>query len=424
LIKWIGEEGFERVLCYHPGGEHYYCISPEGNTAWPFLRKRTEVEDALKEGKAIVVAEDPWVSALRPQLPREHEKMRDDAYEVIRELVEDKQCLVYDRRTAGPEIRRAAATHSLQEDKKPVHVTTVYKYLRRYWQRGAIPDALQPNLNRCGGRGKERQVGELKLGDVNLNGEHVGINATKNVKEAFDQAIKKYYHNGNRRFTFQRAYELMLGDSFASDYSVKNGELTPDILPAEKRPTFAQFRYHYDKNYRKVQSLRARMGNNYVEQNCRGVTRDQTKSAVGVGDIYQIDATTGDVYLLDTETQKVTVGRPIVYLVLDTFSTLVTGLHVTFAHMSYDAARVAVWNAYSDKVEYCKSIGVEGVRPEHWPAKGLPYSLYADRGELLSKMSDQVVKNLGVMIANAVAYCPTAKAIATRTMHLVLREAG
>jgi hypothetical protein len=419
LIKWIGEEGLERVLCYHPGGEHYYCIAIEGDNAWPFLRKRVDLEGALKDGKAIIIAQDPCVSALRPNLPPEHQKVRDAAYEVIRELVEDKQCLVYDRKTAGPEIRRAAATHSLQEDKKPVHITTVYKYLRRYWQRGAIPDALQPDLNRCGGRGKERQIGELKLGDVNINGEHVGINVTKQVKECFDKAIEKYYHDGNRRFPFQRAYELMLGDSFASGYSRKNGELTPDILPAEKRPTFAQFQYHYNKNYRKVQSLRARMGDNYVEQNCRGVTRDQTKSAVGIGDIYQIDATTADVYLLDTDTQKVTVGRPIVYLTLDTLSTLVTGLHVTFAHMSYDAARMAVWNAYSDKVEYCKSIGIEGLRPEHWPAKGLPYSLYADRGELLSKKSDRVIENLGIMIATSAAYCPTAKAIVERHFGLL-----
>lgn len=412
LIKWIGEEGCERVLCYHPGGEHYYCIALAGDGVWPFLRKRADVEAALKEGRALVLAEDPWASALRPTLPKEHEDRRDAAYRVIKDLVEDKQCLVYDRRTSGAEIRRVATMHG-------VHVTTVYKYLRRYWQRGAIPDALQPDLNKCGGRGKERMGGELKLGDVNLNGEKVGINVTKAVREAFDRAVEKYYKDGDRRYSFQRTYELMLGDSFAAGFSVKNGELTPDLLPVEKRPTFAQFRYYFGKKYRRVDMLRARLGANYVEQNCRAVTGDQSKSAVAIGDIYQIDATTADVYLVDSATQRFTVGRPIVYLAVDTLSMLVTGVHVTFEHMGYNAAQVAVWNAYRDKVEYCKDIGIEGVNPDHWPAKGLPYSLHADRGELLGKMSDQIVKNLGVMISNAPAYCPTAKAIVERHFGLL-----
>ena len=190
-------------------------------------------------------------------------------------------------------------------------------------------------------------------------------------------------------------------------------------MPADRRPTFAQFRYHYDRNYRKVQSLRARMGVTFVEQNCREVTRDQTKSALGIGDIYQIDATTADVHLVGSVDKNMVVGRPIVYLVLDAFSELVAGVHVTFFNMSYNTVAMAIWNAYTDKVQFCESIGVTGIRPEHWPSKGLPASLFADRGELLSRVSDVVGRNLNIRLSNAPAYCPTAKAIVERHFGII-----
>lgn len=413
LIKWVIEGSLERVLCYHPDGKHYYCFNVEQKSAWPFLRRCDELERAIASGKeAFVLAQDPFEAKLRPTPSPEHEKMQKDAYAVIKDLVDDKQRLVYDRKTAGAEIRRAAAAHSLSGE-KPVHPTTVTKYLRRFWQRGATIDALQPDLHKCGGRGKDRTPGELKLGDVDTNGEKVGINVTQHVKDCFEAAITRYYHNKERPYSFDKTYTLMLGDSFVSGYSKKNGEITPDKLPREKCPTLAQFRYYYNKKYRRVEALQARLGDNFVEQNCRGGTADQSKSASGIGQIYQIDATTADVYLVDTDTQRLTVGRPVIYLAIDTLSKLVAGLHVTFCHMSYDAARMAVWNAYRDKSEYCKSIGFELSDPKQWPARGLPQFLRADRGELLSAMSDRIVR-VGIDITNEPAYCPTAKAIVER----------
>jgi len=230
----------------------------------------------------------------------------------------------------------------------------------------------------------------------------------------FDNAIRKYYHREEQAHTFENTFNLLLADHYATTWSRKNGKFTPDLMPIEKRPTFAQFRYHYDKSYRKVQSLRSRMGATYVEQNCRAVTRDQTKSAVGIGDIYQIDATTADVYLVGSVDRNMVVGRPIVYLVLDAFSELVTGVHVTFCNMSYNAVAMAIWNAYTDKIQFCESNGVSNINPEHWPSKGLPASLFADKGELFSRISDVVGKNLNIRLANARAYCPTAKAIVER----------
>jgi hypothetical protein len=235
----------------------------------------------------------------------------------------------------------------------------------------------------------------------------------------FKDAIDKYYDT-EQRLPFKKVYLKMLNDHYVVGYETLNGALAPVIEPVDKLPTFAQFRYFYDKNYRKVESLRKRIGTRRFEQNFREVTRDQTKTALGIGDIYQIDATTADVYLVLSNNKDIVVGRPVIYLVVDVFSELVVGVHVTFFNMHYNAAAMAVWNAYSDKVAFCDQIGITGLSHEHWPASGLPNSMLADRGELLGKQSDQIVRNLGIRMANAPAYCPTSKAIVER--HFGLRN--
>jgi hypothetical protein len=416
LVKWIGEERLERVLCYHPDGNRYYCIAAEGKRSWPFTRNCSEFLEAMAAARVVIIEKDPWSAVQRPEsmLSERHRKIRDDAYDTIRELVEDPCRLVYDRRTRGAEIRRVAASHSVKTGRKAMHATTIAKYLIRFWQRGANKNALQPDLANCGGRGKEKRPGKTKLGDVNIHGVHVGINVTEDVKRHFDEALRKYYLKEEQGHTFAATFTRLLGDHYKTGFSIKNGKPTPDLMPPDKRPTLAQFRYYYDRHYRKVQSLRARMGANYMDQNCRAVTCDQTKSALGIGDIYQIDATTADVYVVGSVDNNLVVGRPTVYLAIDAFSELVAGVHVTHSHMSYNAVAMAIWNAYEDKVQFCERSGVPGIRSEHWPSKGLPASLFADKGELFARVSDVVGSNLNIRLSNAPAYCPTAKAIVER----------
>ena len=128
LIKWLGEASFERILCYHPDGESFYCIDIQGKNAWPFRRARSELEAALVEGRAMVVLADPYVSSMPVKLSEKHAKMRDQAYAAIRDLVEDPQMLVYERKQAASAIQR-------KQNKEAFHFTTYFKYLRRYWRR-------------------------------------------------------------------------------------------------------------------------------------------------------------------------------------------------------------------------------------------------------------------------------------------------
>ena len=48
---------------------------------------------------------------------------------------------------------------------------------------------------------------------------------------------------------------------------------------------------------------------------------------------------------------------------------------------------MALANAFSSKVEYCAQFGVT-ITEEMWPSVGIPSSILADRGELLSRQAE------------------------------------
>lgn len=413
LVKWVGTSMCERLLCWHVVGESYYFIAVESGTAWPFVRSKVEFDDSLKKGAVIVLAQDHLVLSLRMDdaLSPAQKKCQEQAWLLIKDLVADKQNLVMDRRHCVRLIKESAKQHG-------VHEGSVKKHLRRFWQRGQTSMAVQPDYFKCGTAIKPRQIGVLKLGTVNADGTHVGINVTPQVKEHFKSSLDRYYLT-EKRLPFRMVYLKMLKDCYTVGYEVLNGATAPVLAPIDQLPTFAQFRYFYDKNYRKMHVLRKRIGTRRFEQNFREVTRDQTKTAQEIGDIYQIDATTADVYLVLSGNKDIVVGRPVVYLLIDVFSTLVTGLHVTFSNMCYDAASMAIWNAYSDKVAFCEEAGVKGISPAHWPARGLPNSIFADRGEMLGSKTDQIAQKLNIKLDIAPAYCPTAKAIVERHFGLL-----
>ncbi|EEL47916.1 HMG-I and HMG-Y, DNA-binding [Bacillus cereus Rock3-44] len=61
---------------------------------------------------------------------------------------------------------------------------TLYKLLRMYWKNGQNKGAIVPNYKNCGGKGKEKILGHMKVGrpkkDKEIHGE--GINITQQVK--------------------------------------------------------------------------------------------------------------------------------------------------------------------------------------------------------------------------------------------------
>ena len=79
----------------------------------------------------------------------------------------------------------------------------------------------------------------------------------------------------------------------------------------------------------------------------------------GPGDRFQIDATSADIYLVSRFNRHRIVGRPTIYVVVDVFSGMIVGLYVGFEYPSWLGAMMALVNAATDKVDWCRQYGVE-----------------------------------------------------------------
>ncbi len=140
---------------------------------------------------------------------------------------------------------------------------------------------------------------------------------------------------------------------------------------------------------------------------------DATKQAPYPGALYQIDNTTADICLVHSKRQDLLIGRPILYLVVDTLTMLIAGFHVTVENPCYNVAALALWNAYCDKEKFCADLGIK-IKTEDWPSYGLPTKVLADRGEMLAYASDGLIEKLGVGIANTAPYRADAKPLVER----------
>jgi hypothetical protein len=340
-----------------------------------------------------------------------HAVYRDRAYDAIKGLVNDLEMRILFRKGRGALIKKAAG-----EAKPPCSEDSIYNWLGKFWRGGARPDALLPDYYKCGGEpGKRHHRGQDKIGREVTRPREIGANCPRNVnrtdEKQFDEAILKY-HLG-LHFNLSRTYKAMLSDHYYHPTPV-----TGSPRPKGNPPSKSQFFYYFHAHFKKTDVYRKRHGDKKHAANARATFSPASKRAFGPGSIYQIDSTTADVKIVHSIARDEEIGRPIVYLMVDVFSHLVTGLHVTLEAPSYNAAAIALWNSIRSKVGFCEQFGLP-IEPWEWPAEGVPHSIFADRAELISDASDLFIKNLGITIANAPSFRPDIKGIVERGFEML-----
>ena len=91
-----------------------------------------------------------------------------------------------------PNYRRELVLKCVKETN--VSESTINRYLKKYWIGGKCINALIPNYNLCGGKGKEKTTKEngLKRGRPRNNRDLIGsgININEDIKKIFNVAIK------------------------------------------------------------------------------------------------------------------------------------------------------------------------------------------------------------------------------------------
>ena len=377
-----------------------YVIA-EGKSALPQLCRISELEERLRTGVLEQETESQSILLPESEIPERDKAFRDAAWNVIASIATNEPA-VYASAQRGKMVSEAAKKAGLSKN-------TVYKYLRWYWQRGKVKNALLPNFKHRGGKGVPKKAISGKIGRPRTYGQSAGRNVDEDTVRIFENAVKRFYHTRHEH-TLAVAYNLMLKEYYTDAETSPDGETRLVLKPQDEIPTLRQFRYWYQKTYDESVKLRARKGDSAFDRDHRAILGKSDANVVGPGSQYQIDATVGDIYLVSRFNRANIIGRPVIYFVMDTFSRMVTGMYVGLEGPSWAGAMMALRNAASDKVAYCAEYGIE-ITESQWPCHYIPDSILADRGEMEGKSVETLINALNIRVDNAPPYRADMKGI-------------
>ncbi len=415
VLEWYSEESdsryIERILWLSPNRELVFSIEMDNEKALPIMKTYTECMAGLD---AKLCKQIDWINDSVPltedTLEEEHVQLREKAWEAIKDIVmAEPDC--FDSKLRGVLVREA-------QSKTGLHKSTIYRYIRRYWQGGKIKNALLPFYNNCGKPGADRGTSEKKRGRPRkLENEPVGINIDEDVRQLFRSGIRLFY-NSKDKAPLTRVYQKTLEKFFVTGYRQDGQAMIPILPPDDKLPTFGQFRYWASKEMDLEESLIKRLGKKKFETSFRPILGSSTQESFGPGSRFQIDATIADVFLVSEYRRDWVIGRPVIYIVVDVFSRYIAGIYIGLEGPSWIGAMMALANTTADKVEYCAQYGID-IDPEDWICSHLPQKLTADRGELEGKKPTHLIDVLGVDVENASPYRADWKGIVEQQFRLL-----
>lgn len=177
---------------------------------------------------------------------------------------------------------------------------------------------------------------------------------------------------------------IILNSNFVQKFNYQDGLLTAVDLEIGQYPNKAQIRRVIEQNYTDIELATHKTTVNNFIMNHRGLTGKNWEGVGGPGHTWAIDSTVGDIYLRSSCNRAWIMGRPIVYTIVDVWSTAVLGFYVCFSGPSWEQAKVAIFSAASGPAITSSLWGYENFANLD-PTPTLCYALLGDRGEYLSK---------------------------------------
>lgn len=414
VVEWrlpdTEERYIERILWISPSRDLLFSIAMQDDKAFPVMKTFTEYTVGFESN---ICRQIEWINDSIPLLDSgidsEHLSLRDKSWDAIKEIVVDEPAC-FDKGFRGARIREA-------QERTGLHKSTLYRYLRRYWQGGKMKNALLPHFNNCGSYGNDREPKEMKRGRPRkFEDTPVGINIDEETKQLLRSGIRLFYNNKDKA-PLKHAYQKTLEKFFASGFRQSGNALVPILPPPEKLPTFGQYKYWFKKEMDLEDTLKSRHGNKRFALDYRPILGSSTYESFGPGSRFQIDATVADVYLVSEYRREWIIGRPIIYIVIDVFSRYITGIYIGLEGPSWIGAMMALANTTADKVRFCAQYGIP-IEHEEWVSSHLPQKLTADRGELEGNKPSHLIDVLGVDVENAPPYRADWKGIVEQQFRL------
>lgn len=291
---------------------------------------------------------------------------------------------------------------------------------------------LRPRHDRCGAPGVRRPCepsGRKKPGRKTI-GQRIashfgpmpepdqpGMNeAWRAAIMAADRTIK-----GPVKPKMRVRFEHIVKSAFVSRYKEKDGQLIRVEPELGTYPNKEQVRRVLTNEIPDFERLLQSTTQGHFARAMRGLHARNWKGVAGPGHTWAIDSTVGDIYLRSSINRAWIIGRPIVYVIVDVWSTAIVGFYVCLSGPSWDMARVSLFNCVADQGLLGALWGYEPILTLS-PAPTMCYALMCDRGEYLSKKASFTAAKLIDCMSYAPPYRPELKGL-VEVLHRIAKDA-
>lgn len=199
---------------------------------------------------------------------------------------------------------------------------------------------------------------------------------TSTLHKQFDYGIS-YYRKTHGVATLKTSYEVMLGKY----YSVKSFDPAQTVLvDVKSRPTFRQFRYYASKVLSKKDREIIKTSKAEYRNNKRITLGSSETDVYAPYDTVEMDAVEFDVSLVDKNNNKISVGRPIVYLMKDVLTRMIIAAGIGFDNNSVIGCTNCFANLNENKEELCRKYDLPFEDKYVWLTGYKPRRLRFDNG--------------------------------------------
>lgn len=221
-----------------------------------------------------------------------------------------------------------------------------------------------------------------------------GIPVDDTVRRYFQEALLDY--KSGRQKTLKDSFAKMNLLHFRKT-DIVDGQPVINLLPISQRPTFNQFYNYVRNNLTEQEKDLIKTSAREQRNDKRLITSDALYGVKGPGDIVEIDACEADVSLVSMVDNNQTIGRPIVYFMVDVYSRIILAASIAFDNNSIVGLTNLFLNLADDKQEYCNRFGINFDNPALWPSNIIPKKVRVDHGaEFKGKEFERICGELGI----------------------------
>ncbi|MCR5703634.1 MAG: DDE-type integrase/transposase/recombinase [Eubacterium sp.] len=212
--------------------------------------------------------------------------------------------------------------------------------------------------------------------------------------EHFEEGLK-YYKSGRDK-TIKKAFDRILLLHYSHTVT-ENGIGLTRLLPDTDRPTYRQFQHFVNKHLSKQEKDKIKTSAAEQRNNKRLLLSDSLYGIMGPCDMVEIDACEADVSLVSSINDSQSIGRPIVYFMIDVYTRMILAMSVSLDNNSYLGVTNLFLNLFDDKHSFCAKFDMDFENDDIWPSNILPRRIRVDRGaEFLSQNFEKLCLSLGI----------------------------